>query len=274
MFKIFYRDKFKEITKYLNLAKPLVIFSLETTGDSISADKIVSIAYMKILLDGRIIKEEFLLNPKMEISKEAIAVHGITNKDIKGKPTFRDKAQEMWSIFNNCCYAGFNIINFDLLLLRREFIRVGMDFEYDNDDVFDSRIVFNYMEPRTLSGAYKHYCKQDYVNVHHTMADVEAEASIIEKQLEKYEEIRDWNFIKEINRARDEVLVEHERKFYWRNSEAYFNFSKYKDAPLSEVVRSDPAFLEWILKADFSEDTKNIVKRAIRGKLLGKKKKK
>jgi len=272
MFKIFYRDKFKEITKHLKLVKPLIIFSLETTGDSISSDKIVSIAYMKILSDSRIIKEEFLLNPKMEISREAIAVHGITDKNIKDKPTFRDKAQEIWSIFNDCCYAGFNIINFDLPLLRREFVRIGMDFEYNNNDIFDSRVVFNYMEPRTLSGAYKYYCKQAHINIHSSMADVEALAGIIEKQLEKYEVIRDWDFVKEINEARDSASPEHERKFYWRNSEAYFNFSKYKDTPLSEVVQSDPAFLKWIIKADFSEDTKNIVKRAIQGKLLKKNK--
>ena len=54
-----------------------------------------------------------LINPEIKIGLEAIAVHGIRNRDIEGKPTFRDKAQELWDVFHDCYYSGFNIINFD-----------------------------------------------------------------------------------------------------------------------------------------------------------------
>ena len=65
--------------KLLNLDKPLVIFDIETTGNAISADKIVEIAFIKIWPNGRINKKDILLNPEIKIDPEAIAVHGIRN---------------------------------------------------------------------------------------------------------------------------------------------------------------------------------------------------
>jgi len=258
--------KFRKIIKFLKLKKPLVIFSLETTGPSVSADKIIEIAYMKIMLNGRVKKGEVFLNPQIDISEESVAIHGITKKDLKDKPTFRKKANEIWDIFNNCYYGGFNIVNFDLPLLRREFIRVGMRFEYTEADIIDSKTIFNYMEPPTLSVAYNHYCHKDYLDVHRPRADVQAEVEILEKQLEKYEEVRDWEFINQIHSLHDDKLTEHKRKFYWRAGKAYFIFSKHRDKPLSEVVKTDPKFLRWILKANFSEETKNIVRKALEKK--------
>jgi len=266
MFTVFRRGACKKIIESLKLDKPLVIFSLETTGPSISSDKIVALAYLKIIANGRIIKDNFLLNPEMQVSEESTAIHGITDKELLNQPTFKTKAREIWDIFNNCYYGGFNIIDFDLPLIRREFIRIGMDFEYSIKDVVDLRIIFNYMEPRTLSGTYKYYCRKEHINVHNPLADVEAMAEILDKQLKKYKAIRDREFINEINIPHEDKLVEHERKFYWRNGEAYFNFSKYKGISLAEIVKKDPRFLEWILKADFPEETKSFVKRALRKK--------
>jgi DNA polymerase III subunit epsilon len=111
------------ICKRLKLSKPLVIFDLETTGLVLSMDKIIEVAYIKIMPNGRILKDNLFLNPEMEISKEASEVHGITDADVANMPTFRDKAKEMWDVFNDCYYGGFNVVNFDLPMLKREFIR-------------------------------------------------------------------------------------------------------------------------------------------------------
>ena len=78
-------DKFKKIAKTLKLDKPLIIFDLETTGRIIYQDKIVEIAYIKIFVDGRVKKEEIMINPQMLISKEATAVHGLADKDVEAK---------------------------------------------------------------------------------------------------------------------------------------------------------------------------------------------
>ena len=43
------------------------------------------------------------------------------------------------------------------------------------------------------------------------------------------------------------------------------NFSKHKDRSLADVVKVDPGFLQWIIGADFSPETKQIVERALQG---------
>ncbi len=255
-----------KIPKLLKLDKPLVVFDVETTGLSLSVDRIIEIAYLKIFPDGRMLKDDIFLNPEIKISEEAVAVHGITDEQVAGEATFKDVARDLWGIFENSYYSGFNIIGFDLPILKREFLRAGMNFEYHSSDVVDSKVIYNYMEPRTLSAAYKNYCGKDHYDAHSALADVEATAEVLEAQLEKYEEIRDWDFIKKIHYARDERFVDNDRKFYWRNGEAHFSFSKYRDVSLAKVVRIDPGFLEWILNSDFSEETKNIVARALDGK--------
>ncbi len=259
--------KTKKINELINLEKPLVIFDLETTGLSMNLDRIVEIAYLKIMPDGNVLKGELLLNPEISIPAEAYAIHGINDAKVKNKPYFKEKSAELFEVFNDCCYGGFNAANFDLPMLKREFLRAGIDFDYADAKIIDAKIIYHFMEPRTLSAAYKFYCKKEHIGAHGALADVEATAKILAKQLEKYEETRDWDFIHRIHHAADDRFVDNDRKFYWRGGEAYFAFSKHKDRPLAEVAEKDPGFLNWLLSADFSEETKEIARKALNGEL-------
>jgi DNA polymerase-3 subunit epsilon len=265
-------EKYNKIIKLIELDKPLIIFDLETTGLALSMDRIIQIAYIKILLNGRMIKESIFLNPEIEVTEEAAAIHGITNRQLKDEPTFKEKAKELWDLFYGCYYSGYNVIGFDLPMLKREFLRVGMDFIYSLDDIIDSKQIYYYMAPRTLSAAYKYYCQKELVDAHDALADVEAVTEILVKQLEKYKEARDWNFIRSINKVDEKRWVDNDRKFYWRNGEAYFAFSKYKDISLAKVAATDPEFLRWILSANFSDETKTIVNQALQGNFPEKRK--
>lgn len=256
-----------KIPQLIKMEKPLVIFDLETTGLSINLDRIVEIAYLKIRPDGSTLKGDLLLNPEMKIPAEASAIHGLTDEKVKDQPTFKDKASELWEIFRDSSYSGFNVFGFDLPILKREFLRVGLDFNYADAKIIDAKVIYHYMEPRTLAAAYKFYCKKEQVDAHNALADVEATAKILTKQLEKYDETRDWDFIYKIHHAADDRYVDNDRKFYWRSGEAHLAFSKHKDRALAEVARTDPGFLEWILTADFSEETKEIVRKALNGEM-------
>lgn len=256
-----------KIPKLIKLEKPLVIFDLETTGLSVNLDRIIEIAYLKIRPAGTTLKGGWLLNPEMKIPAEASAIHGLTDEKVKDQPTFKAKAQELWGIFNDCSYGGFNVMTFDLPLLKREFLRAGKDFDYSRAKIIDSKIIFHYMEQRTLSAAYKFYCRKEHSEAHNALADVEATAKILTKQLEKYGETRDWDFIYKIHHAADDRFVDNDRKFYWRDGQAHFAFSKHKDRALAEVAASDPGFLSWILSADFSDETKEIVRKALAGEM-------
>ena len=254
---------YKKLTKFLKLDKPLVIFDIETTGLNISSDKIVEIAYIKIWENGRTKKDDMLFNPEIKISLEAVAVHGIRNRDVKDKLKFRDKAQELWEVFNDSYYSGFNIINFDLPILRREFIRCGMDFEYSTKQIIDTREIFLKMVPRTLTTTYEYYCHKQFKEWHTALNDTDAATEILVKQLEKYKEIQDWEFINKIHKSEQDENIDGTRKFYWLRGEAYFAFSKYRDHRLKDVAREDPKFIEWMLSADFNKEVKNIAKKAL-----------
>lgn len=254
----------KKIYKMLNLDKPLVFFDIETTGVGISSDKIVEIAYLRIDKDGTVKKNDIFLDPEIEIPAEATAVHNISNETVKNKPTFKEKSQELWEIFSDCYYGGFNVIDFDLPILRREFIRVGMDFEYNNKQIIDSKEIYRYMVPRTLSAAYEYYFWKRFKEKRNALVHAEVSAEMLLKQLERYKEIGNLEFINKIHDVNENYHPDDLRKFYWRNGEAHFAFSKYIDQPLSKVAEDDPEFLQWVLSASFSEETKNIVKLAIK----------
>jgi len=260
---------YKKIYKLLKLDKALIIFDIKSTGTNISSDKIVALAVIKIRSGGQgVVKKEYLLNPEIKIDPEATAVHGIKNRDVKGRPKFREFSQEIYELFTASFYSGFNVMNFDLPILRREFIREGIDFEYTEDDIIDSRQIFLYMSPRTLSSAYRHYCKKEFKAEHTAMIDTEVSAEILLKQLERYKEVQDLDFVNRIHQGGGESYLDSTRKFYWQRGEAYFAFSKYKNKALAEVVCDDPEFLQWILEADFSDDTKAIIRSALEGRKI------
>ena len=255
----------KNIAKQLNLDKPLIIFDIETTGPAISIDRIIDLAYMKIMPNGRIIKGHYQFNPEIEISKESIEIHGIMDDDLIAKPTFKKKSDELWDLCNNCYYGGYNIVNFDLPVLRREFLRAGMDFNYTTGSVIDSRLILEYMEPRTLSYAYKFYCNKNHQDNEDFLSDVEASAEILTKQLKKYDIIKDIKFINNMHREQDDDKVYSNKtiRFFWRKGIAYFAFSKYRNRALPEIAKIDLDFMNWILESDFADDLKHIVSKTI-----------
>ncbi|MFH0840727.1 MAG: 3'-5' exonuclease [bacterium] len=249
----------KKLSELLNLDKPLVIFDLETTGLAISVDKILRLAYCKIMPNGRYTEGDILFNPEMEIPAEASEIHGITNNEVVGHPTFKMKSKELWGIFSDCYYSGFNVGNFDLPVLRREFLRVGMDLDYPEEMVIDIKDIYHYMEPRTLSGTYHYYCKKDYDNTLNTQQNVNASAEILFEQARKY----GAESIKKVHEYREDIRNAKEKKFYWRDGEPYFAFSRFRHKPISEIVEQDRGFLEWIISANFTGRVKNIVKNAL-----------
>ncbi len=259
-----FASKYEKLVKLLKLDKPLIIFDLTTTGSVISSDKIIHLAYIKIWPDARVKKEEIFLNPEFKMGPEPVAIHGIRNKQLEDKPIFRQKAQEIWDVFHDCYYGGFNVKSFDLPLLRREFVRVGMDFEYSNKRIIDSKTIFHYMTPRSISMACKYYFGKECQGGFNAMKHAETSTDILIKQLEKYKEARNMDFVNMIHDTVDNAQLGNSRKFYWINGEAYFAFSKYKDRSVASIIKKDKDFLYWILEADFRDSVKNIIRQALR----------
>ena len=129
----------------LNLQKPLVIFDLETTGLDIVKDRVIQISYIKIYPDGREVRGNELVNPEKTIPNEVAQLTGITNDDVKDKPTFKQLAAKMSEVFTGADIAGFNSNHFDVPLLAEEFLRAGIDFDFSKCKLIDVQTIFHKM---------------------------------------------------------------------------------------------------------------------------------
>jgi DNA polymerase-3 subunit epsilon len=193
------------ITDYLSIDRPLVIFDLETTGLEAGEDKIIEIAYEKIMPNGEIISYCQRINPGKPIPKVASSINGIYDKDVVDAPSFAKLSYELWSMFEGSDVGGFNITGFDLPFLRSEFASVGKNFEFATKKILDAKILYHKMEsrdmfaPRNLIAAYKLYCDKEHVTAHSGAGDVRATVEILEKQLEKYPEFRNWEYIAQLH---------------------------------------------------------------------------
>ena len=173
----------------LNLTKPLVIFDLETTGLDLVKDRIIQISYIKVMPNGQEERGDELINPEKPIDPLITQLTGISNEDVKDKPTFKQLAQQLAQKFSGCDFAGFNSNNFDIPLLAEEFLRAGIDFDFSRSRLIDACAIFRKMERRNLAAAYKFYCgrkmEEDF-EAHRADQDTEATYRVLMGQLDKY----------------------------------------------------------------------------------------
>ncbi len=253
----------------LNLNKPLAFFDLETTGINVTTDRILEISIVKVLpgTNEVEIKTE-RINPTIPIPVESSLIHGIYQEDIQDKPTFKDLAHTFNSFLKGCDLAGFNILKFDVPVLQEEFHRAEVDFDISNRKLVDAQRIFHMMEPRTLSAAYKFYCNKDLENAHSAEADTLATFEVLKAQVTKYQDqtMKDRNG-KEYTPVKNDIQTLHDlaaanmvdlagRMVLNDKGEVVFNFGKYKGTLVSEVLRKDHSYYDWIMKGDFSIDTK------------------
>ena len=239
----------------LQLKKPLAFIDLETTGTNPASDRIVEIAIVKILTDGtRSIKRK-LINPETPIPKICTDLHGITNEMVKEAPTFRQVAHELKQMLDGCDLAGYNSNRFDVPMLVEEFIRAQVDFDMKGRKLVDVQHIFHKMEQRTLGAAYKFYCNKILDGAHSAEIDACATHEILVAQLERYPDL--GNTIDSIFKIiGEEVIVDFARRFTIDNGIEIFNFGKYKGRSVSEVLKSEPQYYDWMMKGDFPQHTK------------------
>ena len=126
----------------IKLKKSLAIFDLEATGLSVTNDRIVEIAIVKIAPDGKRSEFHKRLNPEQAIPKEVSEIHGIYDEDIKDAPTFKQIIPELEAFIENTDIAGYNSNKFDLPMLAEELLRAGSEIHIVILNVLMFRIFF------------------------------------------------------------------------------------------------------------------------------------
>ena len=250
----------------LQLDRPLVVLDLEATGLDPFLERIVEIALLRVAPNGH--REEFhsLVNPEVPIPVESTAVHRIDNEKVKGAPTFSEIALVVKDMLEGADLGGFNHRRFDLPLLREEFRRAKIEWDWGGVRLVDAQAIYHKMEPRDLSAAFRFYCQRELEGAHGALPDTRATLDILIAQLSHYPELPgDVAGLDELFNRRDDRFVDRERRFFWRDGEPVFNFGDHKGKPLREVVDNDPDYLDWILRKNFSDEVKAIVNDALKG---------
>jgi DNA polymerase-3 subunit epsilon len=243
----------------LILNKPICFFDLETTGINISQDRIVEISILKVFPNGTEESKTWLVNPEMEIPKEVIAIHGITNEKVANEPTFKELAKDVYNMIKDSDLGGFNSNRFDIPLLAEEMLRAEVDFDMKNCVSVDVQTIFHKMEQRTLSAAYKFYCDEILEGAHGAEADAKATYEVLKAQLDKYDTLEnDTSFLAEFS-SRKKFADLAGFITYNKNNEECFSFGKHKGKLVTEVLEKEPGYFGWLLNADFPLYTKKVL---------------
>ena len=246
----------------LKLSKPIVFFDIEATGLNVGTDRIVELCLLKVYPNGNEETKTLRFNPGIPISQEASAVNGIKDEDVADCPRFSEMAHDVAAFFKNCDIAGFNSNMFDIPLLVEEFIRAGVDFDVTACRFVDVQNIYHKLEKRSLSAAYKFYCGKDLEHAHTALADTIATYEVLQAQLDHYpddlkNDVAFWSDFSRRNRNVDLAG----RIILNEQGEEVINFGKYKGQRVTDVLRKDKGYYNWVMQGDFTQNTKQVFMR-------------
>lgn len=246
----------------LNLRRPIVFFDLETTGLNLTSDRIVEISVVK-LIPGKSEPEikTHRVNPEMHIPEEATAVHHISDADVANCPRFKQLAKSLAKYMEGCDIAGFNSNRFDIPMLDQEFQRADVDFDFSKARFIDVQTIYHKKEPRNLAAAYRFYCGKELEGAHSADADTLATYHVLLAQMEKYPDLpAEVDKLSEFaSQSRNVDFVG--RLIYDDQHREVINFGKHKGKLAEEVLATDSGYYDWIIKGDFTKNTKDCFTR-------------
>lgn len=108
-------------------SEPLAFVDLETTGATVTHDRITEIGIVEVDADGSVREWQQLVNPGMRIPPFIEQLTGISNTMVADAPPFEAVAAEVMKRLEGRLFIAHNA-HFDYSFLKREFKRAGLDF--------------------------------------------------------------------------------------------------------------------------------------------------
>jgi DNA polymerase-3 subunit epsilon len=238
--------------------KQIAFFDLETTGSDVTHDRIVSI-YIKKGIQSL----ECIIDPEVIMNDEVIAIHGITNEAVVGKPKFSEVADTILDFIEGCILSGFKISTFDIPILINELLRCNNKrvSEIIDVEVIDVYKLYLHDCPRTLANALAHYTGEELINAHNASVDVSATIKVFDAM-----NINIKDALKISKTFNGNILYDLAGKFY--DGELVgpiFTFGKYIGKTLYDIYRSDPEYVKWFVgNVNFPVQTRLLVAKYIR----------
>lgn len=218
----------------------LIFGDTETTGIE-EEDRLVQLAFIH---DDRTVNE--LFSPDIPIKFEAMAVHHVTRKMVKGKPRFKGsyycdylkKANEGGHVF-----VAHNA-KFDLAMLAKE------DVEFDSH--IDTLKVVRYLDTEAKFANYQlQYLRYLFgieieAVAHDALGDVEVLRAVFLKLLERLMHVEGLDQEDAVERM---IMISEEPTLIKK-----FAFGKHKGKLVEDVAINDIGYLKWLYREKLNED--------------------
>ncbi|HEX6724268.1 MAG TPA: 3'-5' exonuclease [Gaiella sp.] len=162
------------------------VVDVETTGTSVEADEIVSIAVVRLDAEGRELDRfASLVRPAGPIPVEATAVHGIDDAAVQGGPTFAELASGLLTVLDAAVFVAHNA-GFDLPLVQHAFARAGI--RYRPAGVACTLDAFRLLEPTERSHRLESLCERHGIvldDAHDARGDALATVELLQLLLDQ-----------------------------------------------------------------------------------------
>lgn len=243
------------------MARPLVIFDIETTGIDKKKDYIIQFSALKYDVETGetlgTINHYIQPSGNYTMSVVGLTKHRITPKFLMDKPIFADVAVEIYEFLDGCDLLTYNGLNFDAPFLKREFADCGITWTFSNTNFYDAYKEELRRNNNQLSSTFERYTGKTMEDcgytAHDAMSDVKATLDIFLAQ----QKIKEY--------APEDILTEDGvikvMDFAGKDKEC-FTVGKWKDVSLEYVALHDKSYLRWVVScADFDNATKAICEK-------------
>lgn len=231
----------------------LLAFDIEATGLDPYEDRILELAVIRVADDALVFHA--FLDPERPIPPESTAVHGITDDDVAGCPTFASCAEAIQRLVDGAVLVGFVSRRYDTLLLDAELRRAGRSgLDLATVREIDLHRVWREAEPRDLGTAVRRFLGRDHRMAHRAVPDT----AILPPLLKEMARVFGYTAEDMIRLSRPDWEVDRSGRFRFdeESGQVVFNFGRHRGQP----IRLNDEYLEWMLAADFPPDTKAAIR--------------
>ncbi len=247
----------------------LVAFDLETTGLDGEKARVVEFCFIELDSDlGELGRWTELVHPGIAIPADTVKVHGITDEMVANRPQFATFASRIQALVQDAVLVAHNH-KFDLEILSRELVRAGQPGLKPNHPCIDTHQVESFVNSHSLAETYKRYVGKEFEGAHRSEADTAACVEVLRqqraKQAAKLPADLEGLLVANLERRRnpdraERQWLDHGRRFYADSAGiVHYNFGPHKGHPIFESVETR-SFMDWMLRRDFPDDVKALVK--------------
>lgn len=166
-----------------------IVWDTETTGLTLPSEaaletqpKIIELALAVLSRNAVTSRHVWLINPGEEITPEITKITGITNDDLRGKPSFAEVFPEVLEVFHGAHGMCSHNLPFDRTMLVNELRRIGKEyaFPYPPNQLCSVQ-AYHHLAGRNLklTELYERVLGKPLAQTHRAMDDVNALVEIL-----------------------------------------------------------------------------------------------